>query len=102
MQEVFKSEYSVEITIQPDDPSGEKNLPKEDEQDGWHDCEYCKGSGNLKFSFSNYDSSFKFTCPVCNGKGRYDWVTNVMKKARWSEFERLGGTIKKWRNQDTS
>lgn len=101
MQKIFKDEFNFEITIHPGTPIGEnKSLPKAGEQDGCYDCEYCGRSGKLKLS-SSY-SVLEFKCPICKGRGRYDWVTNVMKKARWSEFERLGGTLKIWRNQDMS
>ena len=56
-------------------------------------CDRCEGTGEI--DIKNYKSvtryfkrNYKQICPKCNGKGKLDWIENVMgKKKEYSDFD---------------
>ncbi|MCK5614849.1 hypothetical protein KAR91_73990 [Candidatus Pacearchaeota archaeon] len=45
----------------------------ENSSDGWIECPECEGRRLKKQGF------FTLDCPQCSGKGKVDWVTNIMR-----------------------
>jgi len=51
-------------------------------------CKGCSGGGKVDVGWS---ASIIKTCPVCNGKGKVDWIINITWKNIMKKFNKEYG-----------
>ena len=56
------------------------NHPELDEDLGEMICDKCNGSGSCNTKYSQETSPYYVRCPKCKGRGKVDWVENIIGK----------------------
>lgn len=41
-------------------------------------CDKCEGAGSCNTTYSEETSPYYWRCPKCKGKGKVDWVENIL------------------------